>query len=347
MSRPRDRHASLGLLPRMEARVGKRATSYRYRPIEGKPIPLGTDKAAAIRRVIELTGRSEHHGSLRWVWESYQKGRRFTRLADATRGDYAQCWKQLDPIFGHMQISTIDSPMVARYVRLERADAPRRANMEKALLSNLFAHGIDLGVCTTNPAKVVRPNETEPRTEAPDAAVLARFAGWVMRQSPQRRIVGLAARFVALVGSRQVEFRPLTTLQLDLDAAVVRVTRAKQRGRKRDRVFEEVALSPEAIGVVREALAARPNPDSTVIFQQRNGNAYTDRGFKTLWQRIMLAAIAEGVLEAGQRFTFHDLRAHFATRFKEVTGELPDLHKNPETTARVYDRTKIVKRRSL
>jgi integrase len=331
----------------MEVRIGKRATSYRYRPVSGKPIALGTDKAAAIRKVLDLTGRTSHHGSLRWVWESYQTDPRFTRLAAATRADYGQAWKQLEPIFGHMPVGSIDSPMVARYVRRERAGAPRRANTEKALLSNLFFHGIDLGVCTENPARQVRPNETEPRTEAPDVDVLARFAEWVMRQTPQRRIVGLAARFVALVGSRRVEFLPLTTLQLDLDAAVVRVPRAKQRGKKRDRVFEEVSLSPAAVDIVRQALAARPNPDSTVVFQQRNGNAYTDRGFKTLWQRIMVAAIAEGVLEAGQRFTFHDLRAHYATQHKAVHGELPDLHANKAVTAQVYDRTKIVKRRSL
>lgn len=47
------------------------------------------------------------------------------------------------------------------------------------------------------------------------------------------------------------------------------------------------------------------------------------------------------------RFTFHDWRAWFATEHKRRTGQLPDLHKDPGTTARVYDRNKIVRRKAL
>jgi hypothetical protein len=43
------------------------------------------------------------------------------------------------------------------------------------------------------------------------------------------------------------------------------------------------------------------------------------------------------VLTLETRFTFHDLRAFYATKHKKVTGDLPDLHKNKETTARAYD----------
>ncbi len=59
----------------------------------------------------------------------------------------------------------------------------------------------------------------------------------------------------------------------------------------------------------------------------------------------MNLAIEKKVIE--RRFTFHDLRAYFVTQYKAETGLLPDLHANPGTTARVYDRTKEVKRRSI
>ncbi len=74
---------------------------------------------------------------------------------------------------------------------------------------------------------------------------------------------------------------------------------------------------------------------------------YTARGFKTLWQRSVTAALEEKVIRPEDRFTFHDLRAYYATVFKERTGELPDLHKDPGTTARIYDRNKVVNRSSL
>lgn len=336
----------MGLLPRMEACVGKKATSYRYHPKGAKPIPLGTDRIAAIRKVLDLLGQAPDTGTVKWVWGKYRESRRFLRLAPATRADYEQCSVQILAVLGGMPIGAIDAPMVARYVRIERADAPVRANREKSLLSNLFAHGIDLGACRENPAKSVRPNEEEPRTEAPDALMLARFLRWVDKATPQRRIVGLAARFASLAGSRKVEFLDLVWPQIDDTAGIIRIKRAKQRGKKRGEVVEEIGISPDLRNCLAE-LALIRKPDCLYVFPTRNGSAYSSYGFKTLWQRIMLAAMAEGVVPAEARFTFHDLRAAYATTHKAMTGALPDLHKNPATTARVYDRSKVVKRNSV
>ncbi len=344
MSRPRDKVSAAGLLPRMEAIPGKRATLYRYHPIGGKPISLGHDRLQACRKVLDLLGQAPDTGRLRWVWESYQKSRRFTRLATTTQTDYLACWKAIDPVLGDMQISAITAPIVSRYVRIERADAPVRANHEKALLSNLFSHGIDLGVCTENPAKQVRPNEEEPRTEAPPADLLAKFLAWVALQTPQRRIIGLAAEYASLAGNRKVEFLPLTWPQVDRKAGEIRTIRAKQRGKKREQIVEVVSISPAMEKLLERLESIRPRLDCLYVFPTRGGNAYTDRGFKTLWQRIMVAAIKEKVVPAGARFTFHDLRAFYATEHKAKKGALPDLHANKETTARVYDRNKTVRR---
>lgn len=58
MTRPRDRASAAGLLPRMEARPWRdgKTTTYRYHVADGKPINLGTDRAEALRRVLELLG---------------------------------------------------------------------------------------------------------------------------------------------------------------------------------------------------------------------------------------------------------------------------------------------------
>ena len=50
----------------------------------------------------------------------------------------------------------------------------------------------------------------------------------------------------------------------------------------------------------------------------------------------------EDILAAHQ-----DLISRYATTHKALTGQLPDLHKNPQTTSRIYDRNKVVKRTSL
>lgn len=347
MGRKRERESSLGLLPRMEAIPGKRATLYRYHPVGGKPVNLGHDRLEAIRKVLDMLGQAPGMGTLRWVWEKYNESARFKRLADDTQSDYEQCWKAIEAVLGDMQIRDIAAPVVARYVRVERAGAASRANKEKALLSNLFSHGIDLGVCAENPAKHVRPNEQEARTKAPDPDMLARFLEWVAEQTPQRRIVGMAAEYASLAGNRKVEFLNLTWPQIDRNLGEIRTIRAKQRGKKRDQIVEVVDISPAMEELLGRLELVRPRKDCLYVFPTRDGNPYTRRGFQTLWQRIVQGAIQVGVITAEDRFTFHDLRAFYATQHKQKTGRLPDLHKNPETTARVYDRSKIVRRRSV
>lgn len=335
----------------MEARPWKdgKTTTYRYHPIGGKPISLGTDKEAAIRRVLDLNGQRKEHGTLAWVWEQYQKSPRWLKLAEGTRTDYAGAWKQINDRLGAMLIASITSQDVARYVHIERADTPRRADIEKSLLSRLFGHGIKLGVCSINATIGVEPHGSEARTAAPKEPVLSAFLSWLDTQTPQRRIIGMAAEYASLAGNRQIEFRDLVWPQIDEASGVIRVKRAKQRGKKRGEVIEVISISPALQALIErlKALRAGRGVECLYVFPTRDNNAYTARGFKTLWQRSVLDAIDAKVLTAKDRFTFHDLRAFYATKHKAVLGALPDMHTNPETTARVYDRNKEAPRRAI
>jgi integrase len=83
------------------------------------------------------------------------------------------------------------------------------------------------------------------------------------------------------------------------------------------------------------------------VFPTEDGNADTASGFATMWQRLMVAAIEAGVLGQGDRFNFHALRAYYATQHKSQTGALPDMHADPGTTAKVYERSKVARRKAL
>lgn len=347
MSRPRDRASAEGLLPCMEARPWKdgKTVTYRFHPADGKPINLGTDRAAALQQVLNLSREGVQYGTLEWLWPEYKKGKRWLKLAPGSQADYELAWKQIAPILGRMPAKSITSPMVARYVHVQRADSPRRADIEKTLLSNMFKRGITLGVCDINPTIGVEPHGSEASDVMPDTLVLERFARWVDGQTSQRKVIGLAMRFAALAGSRQIEFLPLTWMQVDEAAGVVRLVRAKQRGKKKDTVVEHVSISPAMRQLLAEIRAL--GRDCPYLFPTEDNNQYTARGFKTLWQRCVHAAIAAGVITAADRFNFHALRRYYATMHKAAHGALPDLHANPAVTARVYDGTKLVNRKAL
>jgi len=353
VSRPRDRKSAEGLLPRMEPRPwadGKTIT-YRYHPLGGKPINLGTDRIEACAKVLRMLGKADDHGTLRWVWEDFKaRSPRWKKLADGTRADYETAWKQIDAVLGGMAIHQIDSTIVARYVHVERAAAPRRADIEKSLLSRLFGHGIKLGVCTVNATIGVEPHGSEARTTAVEPEVLARFLAWVYaKQPPQRHVIAMGAEYASLAGNRKVEFLDLTWPQVDRAAGRIRVFRAKQRGKKKDAIVEVIEITPKLEALLDRLAALRRarGVDCAYVFPTRDNNAYSARGFKTLWHRTVTDALAAKVITAEDRFTFHDLRAYYVTLHKRQEGKLPDLHTNPAVTATVYDRNEEVARRAL
>lgn len=342
-------HKRDGLLPGMQARPrADGRVSYRWKPHGKAPwVPLGLDLDDAIRKVLALKRGDAREDTLRWVWEHYRKhSPRWAKLGDGTRADYELAWKQLDDRLGDMRIEDITTKIVAHYVHVERASAKRRADVEKTLLSNVFKHAILTGKADRNPTLEVPPHGSEASTVLPQDAAIKRFLDWVAQQTPQRRVIALMARFAALGGNRRCEFLQVTKRQVDRAAGVIRTIRAKQRGKKREQVVEAIAITPPMAALLDE-IEPLTSPDCPYLFVTRDGNPYTDRGFKTLWQRCWADALKAGVVTKEQRFTFHSLRAYYATQHKAQTGALPDLHANPAVTARVYDRSTVVKRSAL
>lgn len=350
MSRKRDRASGMGLLPGMEARPWKdgRTVTYRYHVPGGKPVNLGTDRHAACERVLQMTRRAPDTGTFREMWRRYQETRDWKDLAAGTQADYRLCWKQLEQVFGGMAPAALTALHCRKYLRAERADAPVRANREMALLSNLVNVAIDMGEADLNVCRHVRRNKERPRNLAPDTATLRRFVAWAWARGGQAAIVSGMAEFAARTGNRRIEFRELHWPQWTVEAC--RLRRAKQRDDGAP-VFEVVANSQEMLDL-RERIHAISGGDPLgPVFPSARGGAYKERAFKSAWARLMADAMDDSagppLIVDGLRFTFHDLRAFYVTEHKRVHQRLPDLHANAATTARVYDRTKEIRRKSL
>jgi integrase len=350
MSRRRERTSAQGLLPLMEARPWKdgKTVTYRYHPIGGKPVNLGTDREAAILEVLRLNRAAPDSGTLGEMWRVYLRTRDWLDLKPGTQADYRLCWTQLEPRFSSMAPSAIKALHVRRYLRTERADAPVRANREMALLSNLLNVAIDQGEVDVNVCRHVRRNKERPRRMAPDPQTLRRFIAWAWARGGQAAVLSGMAEFAARSGNRRIEFRELHWPQVGDD--VIRLRRAKQRDDEAP-VIEVIALSPELAALLQRLRALSGENKTGPVFPSARGGAYQERAFKTAWSRLMVEATSADagppVLTPGLRFTFHDLRSFYATEHKRIHGALPDLHANPATTAHVYDSSREVKRRAL
>lgn len=345
MGRKRDRASGFGLLPRMEARPWSdgKTISYRYHPMGGKPIPLGTDRRAAIQKVLDINGAGDNPGTVDELWRAYQTMPQWKRLSERTKSDYEVYSIKLLDVMGKVPARLIRPADIARYLRVERTDAPVRANREIALLSNLMNVAVERGDIDANPCKQVKRNQERPRTEAPEPDELAKFIDWLQVQSKQRRVIALMAEFASLVGSRRIEFIHLTLPQIDDDGEVIRLMRAKQHGGTKR--AENVLISKAMEDLVKQ-LRTLPRPDGCLhVFVTRDGNPYTDSGFSSTWQRALVQAIEDKVIS--RRFTFHDLRAYYATQHKAQYGALPELHADAKTTAKVCDRSRVSVRKGL
>jgi integrase len=339
--RQRDRFSGQGLLPRMEARPRKDGkTTYRYHPLGGKPVALGTDKSEAIRAVLAMNGRSDDSGTFNELWRLYKESPYWLDLGDGTRRSYEESSKPLLKVFGEGRAALTKPADVARYLRIERREAPVSANREVALLSNLCNLAVERGEIDANPCKQVRRNKEQPSTELATTEDLQAFITWAWARGGQPAVLAGMAEFCAIAGSRRIEFRPLHWTQVH--DTEVRCMRAKQRGKV---VVEVIDISERMAALLARLRPLARDPRIGAVFPNRDGNPHTDRGFKSAWARLMKTAIKAGVLKT--RIQFHGLRAYFTTHYKAQHGQLPDLHANPATTARVYDRSTEVKRRSL
>lgn len=155
------------------------------------------------------------------------------------------------------------------------------------------------------------------------------------------------AKFIALTGRRRAEFLNLRKTDLGQDGIVVGFAKAKAEDALRRGLIEWTPalrqLFAELGQLDRKARDGKSAiPESMFVFTNRDGQPYTEQGFKALWSKIM----ADWVEAPGrERFTFHDLRAYYVT---VLVGrdENPETHANPATTRRVYDRRRVVKIKS-
>lgn len=116
MPRPRDRQSAAGLLPRMEARPRRDGlTTYRYRPVGGKPINLGTDLDKALRAVLDINNDATARGTVSALWRLYVDSPAWARLAPGTQRDYTGCSGPLLRVFGRVRPADITPAHLARY----------------------------------------------------------------------------------------------------------------------------------------------------------------------------------------------------------------------------------------
>ena len=267
------------------------------------PHRFGTPEFFAALHVAEAKHKATapSPGTFGALVRSYKGSPGFLLLRDRTKRDYL---KILDWLRGldAMPIHQIDTAFVAGL--RDKAFRQRRrrfANYVLAVVSVVFAHGIEAKLATTNPVRDVRKVRRPADAPVANRAWTEMEKRTVLEASPAHLITPIAiARWTGL---REGDIIKLGTTAYQ-DGALNLTT--SKRG---------VPLWFPCPKPLREILDALPAHDGIRLCVSSRGTPWTEDGFRSSFFKMIRRLEAQGKVQAG--LTYHGLRTSFGEEAAE------------------------------
>ncbi len=279
---------------------------------------LGADYVGALRRYAELQGAvaADRIDTLIARYENEILPQR----AKSTAAGRKQQFKRIRKVFG--QLPPKDVTAAHAWTYFQEAGQTQQARHEIAALSAVLGWAVKWGALERNPWTGLRLPGFKPRDRyVTDAEFMA-----VRSIAPL--MVRCAMDIALSTAMRQGDILNLERRQI-VDG-VLTVTASKTG---KAQTFPVAGDLKEAID-----LANRQSPQlRQFVICNRGGKAYTRDGFQTIWQRVQIKALADGLI--AERYTFHDLRA----KSLSDAGSLEEArqrarHSDARITQQVYRR---------
>ena len=208
---------------------------------------------------------------------------------------------------------------ITKYLRIRGKKAPVRANREKALLSHIFTYAKnEKGLIDHNPCAGTGRNQEKPRDRLPTWWELKEFK----KVAPP--ILQLWVDFKYKTGLRQQTMLRMTKTQLRVEGIKVRASKNNKKG---------IILWDNDLRDIVDQIKALPRKiDSIYLFTNRQGQPYTESGFRSMFHKYMQLALEKTALE--ETFTEHDIRAMHGTEAEEQGINATDnlLHNDSKST---------------
>ncbi len=338
--------------PHLYAYKGKRRTQY-FTKLNGERVPLGYDEAQAKAKLAALLELPSTETTISAMCDGYLAEQRQLRtegddtaLAEGTLIDYELCLKTVCKVFGDMHPHAFKPTDAAKYLKMRRQQGCGvRANKEMSALSSAFNYGMTSGAVESNPCRGYKRNPERPRQRKVSIAEFNDFLAFAKGKGGSSYLVALIGCCVALTGRRRGEILRLPKTAMREEGIDVKDCKTKAGEAERYYLVEWSAtlrqVITEAMSIKHRRAKNRPPLVSGYLFTNRDGQPYTDHGFKALWQKLMRAYAPEGT-KSVKWFRAHDLRALYVSEMLEQKRD-PNTHKNPQTMRTVYDRRKTIK----
>lgn len=304
-----------------------------------KSIPAGKDKnearkwwVANVLPRLDAQAAPSSEDTIGSIIESYLIAPQYLGLSEKSRGEYARGLAVLKAKWGGVRFArSEDEASRGEYLRrmhiaghLDGATAKVSANRQIAALSSAFQVAIRAGRTEYNPCRGVERNAERSRVRL---VTHSEYAKLKRAAQPIVRIAMLLARLTAMREGDLLRFE-----RSWIKNGEIHVTPAKTVNSSG--ISQRIKITPSLNAVLEAAKRLRGDLRSVYVLHNRSGQAYTQSGFQSLWQRT--------VKKAGVRDVhFHDLKARAVTdKERKQPGSGTDLagHVDPKTTRRIYRR---------
>lgn len=312
----------------MPPRVYRGKSAFEWHPREGGAVrlcDLDAKESEVWAAYEKATADTKRRFDLDALARMYFDAPEFTRLKPNTRDDYLRSWKILKDVFGQSLPGTIQPADVRRYMDLRGKASTVRANRERSLLSNVMAWGYERGLVKSNPCVGVR-TFSEPRreryiTDHEYQAVLA-------VASPN---IQAAMEIAYRCAARQQDVLALLRQQLLPEGVYIKQGKTGKQQIK--------AWTQELRAAVDLAIQQPSKIATTWVIHNRDGQRYTRGGFSAMWKRLIIKAVADGIIS--EPFTFHDLKRKGISDFEGDKQQFSG-HATPAMAARYNVKPEVV-----
>jgi len=284
----RDRQHDKHLPRRMYLRRGK----YYFVDAGGRWHPLGAELAAAMAKYGELIANPAPITTMGDLFNRYAL-EVMPEKAAATQKTNLREISNLRAVFGKMRPADLTAQDIYGYLDARGRTAKTRANREVALLAHILRKAVRWGVLAESPAVRIEKHREKKRERD---VTLDEYAA-VYALAPD--VIQIAMDLAVITGLRQGDLLKLRLQDLSPDGLTVRTGKTGRR-----LLFE---LTPGLSDTIERAKRLRRRVSTLYLIANRNGQPYTDSGFRAMWRRVTDRAIAQQAIR--ERFRWHDLRA--------------------------------------
>jgi site-specific recombinase XerD len=308
-----------------------------------------------LHAIAEEQAGGSARGSVAYVLAQFHNSADFKGLAPRTQSDYERqriiaCGlrTKIGP-FGELIAKRLRVPMMQTLLDRIGVDHPTKANHLLRYLRRTFRWGITRGHLDQDPTRAIRQFKERARRRLPEHITIAAVTQFAQARGQRlAHTEGSVAPYlwICIELGYMCRLRPVEVITLTEAAATDHGLRTNRRKGSRDslvlwtprlRAAWDAAIELRNATWQRRATPVPMRPQDRLVLVNDAGQAIADSTLQSAWQRLMLAAIAAGVITPEQRFGAHDLKRRGITDTKGRAEKLEAGGHRSEQMLDVYD----------